>query len=299
MAISPEPKFQTTGIMVRVLIALVPGTAVAVWAFGLRMIPVVVTATFAAVASEVVCIRSFKTIRDGSALVTGILIGLCMPPTVPFWIVAVGSLIGIGIGKHVYGGLGKNLFNPAMVGYVAVLVSFPEQLTHFDAVTGATVLEVVSHRGGSTLVELSGHPSIGFFGAAGYEWVNCAFLLGGAYLCVVRIISWHMPLAVLVGAALPTVLFYDGGSAASWGSPLFHLFAGGTMLTAFFIATDPVTSPSGRVPIWIYGLFVGIATMAIRKYGAWADGYAFAILLANILLPYIERRVPVAKAWNR
>lgn len=285
--------------MVRVLIALAPGTAVVVWAFSLRMIPVVVTAIVAAIATEVVCTRSFKSIRDGSAVVTGLLIGLCVPPTVPFWIVAIGSCIGIGIGKQVYGGLGKNLFNPAMVGYVAVLVSFPEQLTHFDAVTGATALEVVSHRGSSTLLELNDHASMGYIGAAMYEWVNCAFLLGGTYLVFVRIISWHMPLAVMAGIALPAVLFYDGGSAASWGSPVFHLFAGGTMLTAFFIATDPVTSPSGRVQIWIYGTFVGIATMAIRKFGAWADGFAFAILLANILLPIIERRVPVLRSWKR
>lgn len=285
--------------MVRVLIALVPGTAVTVWAFGLRMIPVVVSAMLAAVVMELVCTQSIKSLRDGSAVVTGILLGLCMPPTVPFWIVAIGSCIGIGIGKHVYGGLGKNLFNPAMVGYVAILVSFPEQLTHFDALTGATALEVVSHRGSSTLFELSNHPSLGFFGAVGYEWINCAFLLGGAYLVAIRIISWHMPLAVLIGVAFPTVLFFDGGSAASWGSPLFHLFAGGTMLTAFFIATDPVTSPAGRAQIWVYGLFVGITTMLIRKYGAWADGFAFAILLANVLLPFIERRVAVAQALKR
>ena len=285
--------------MVRVLIALVPGTAVTVWAFGLRMITVVISATLAAVVMEVVCTRSFKSIGDGSALVTGILLGLCMPPTVPLWIVAIGSCVGIGIGKHVYGGLGKNLFNPAMVGYVAILVSFPEQLTHFDALTGATALEVVSHRGSSTLSELGNHPSFGYFGATGYEWVNCAFFVGGVYLVAVRIISWHMPLAVLLGVAFPAVLFFDGGSAASWGSPLFHLFAGGTMLTAFFIATDPVTSPSNLTQIWIYGLFVGIAAMMIRKYGAWADGLAFAILLANILLPFIERRVPVVQAMRR
>ena len=285
--------------MVRVLIALVPGTAVTVWAFGLRMIPVVISATLAAVVMEVVCTRSIKSIRDGSALVTGILLGLCMPPTVPLWIVAIGSCVGIRIGKHVYGGLGKNLFNPAMVGYVAILISFPEQLTHFDALTGATALEIVSHRGSSTLSELSNHPSIGYFGATGYEWVNCGFFIGGVYLVAVRIVSWHMPLAVLVGVAFPAVLFFDGGSAASWGSPLFHLFAGGTMLTAFFIATDPVTSPSNRAQIWIYGIFIGIVTMMIRKYGAWADGFAFAVLLANILLPFIERKVPVAKAMRR
>ncbi len=277
----------------RVVVALVPGVGVSVWVFGLRMTLVVVAATASALVAEMACTRSLKTLKDCSALVTGLLIGLCLPPTVPLWIAALASVIGVGIGKHAFGGLGNNMFNPAMVGYAAVLVSFPVQLTHFDAVTGATALEVVAHRGGSTLTELFGHPSMGFIGSATHEWVNFAFLLGGLYLIVVRIIPWHLPAAVLMGMALPTVLFYDSGSTASWGSPLFHWFAGGTMLTSFFIATDPVTSPSKAGEQWIFGLIVGSLTMLIRQYGTWADGFAFAILIANVLLPFIERRVSV------
>ena len=279
--------------MVRVIVALAPGLAVVVWVFGVRMIAVVAVSVIAALATEAACTRSLKTLKDSSALITGLLIGLCMPPIVPFYVVAIASLIGIGLGKHAFGGLGNNLFNPAMVGYAAVLVSFPEQLTHYDAVSGATALEVVAHRGGATLAEVSNHPSLGYIGSVEFEWVNGAFLLGGFYLVIVRIVTWHMPTAVIVGVVLPTILFYDGGSASSWGSPLFHCFAGGTMLTAFFIATDPVTSPSRPGQQWVYGLLVGGLTMLIRKYGSWADGFAFAVLLANVLLPFIERRVPI------
>ncbi len=285
--------------MVRVVVALVPGLAVSAWLLGARILVVVFVCTAVAVATEMACTRSFKHLKDFSAVVSGLLIGLCMPPTVPLWIAGVASLVGVGLGKHAFGGLGKNLFNPAMVGYAAVLVSFPEQLTQYDAITGATALEVVSHRGASTLSELSGHASLGYIGAKTHEWINGAFLIGGCYLVAIRVVSWHMPLAVIVGVALPTTLFYDAGSASSWGSPLFHCFAGGTMLTAFFIATDPVTSPSNTHQQWIYGLLIGSITMVIRKYGSWADGFAFAILLANVALPLIEGKARPRTIWNR
>lgn len=285
--------------MVRVVIALVPGLAVTAWAIGVRALLVVVVSTVAAVATEVVCTRAFRHLRDFSAVVSGLLIGLCMPPSVPLWIAGIASVIGVGLGKHAFGGLGKNLFNPAMVGYAAVLVSFPDQLTHYDAVTGATALEVVSHRGGATLSELTGHSSLGYIGAKGYEWINSAFLVGGLYLVAIRVASWHIPLAVLLGVTLPAAMLFDAGSASSWGSPLFHCFAGGTMLTAFFIATDPVTSPSNARQQWIYGIFIGAVTMLIRKYGSWPDGFAFAVLLANVALPLIEGKSRLSALRNR
>ncbi len=299
MAIGKKSSLTTEGIMVRVVIALVPGLAVAAWALGVRALLVVAVSTVTAVATEVICTRTFKHLSDFSAVVSGALIGLCMPPTVPLWIAGVGSVIGVGLGKHAFGGLGKNLFNPAMVGYAAVLVSFPDQLTHYDAVTGATALEVVSHRGGTTLAELADHSSLGYIGAKSYEWINGAFLVGGCYLVAIRVVSWHMPLAVLLGVIAPTVVFFDAGSASSWGSPLFHCFAGGTMLTAFFIATDPVTSPSNPRQQWIYGFFIGAATMLIRKYGSWPDGFAFAVLLANVALPLIEGKSRITALRNR
>ena len=275
----------------RVAIALVPGICAAAWILGPRVLLVVGMATATAIASEWLCTRKLQPLKDGSAVVTGLLIGLCLPSTAPLWIVGLASLIGIGLGKHAYGGLGNNLFNPAMVGYVAVLISFPEQLTQYDALSGATALEVLAHRGASTLSEISNHPAMGIVGSMHHEWINVALLLGGLYLVIVRIISWHMPLAVLIGLSIPSFLFFDAGSASSWGSPLFHWFAGGTMLTAFFIATDPVTSPNRPAQQWVIGLFVGLVTMLIREFGSWPDGFAFAILLANALLPLVERTV--------
>ena len=276
--------------MARVAFALVPGIAIAVWAFGYRMIFIVIAGTIAALLTEIACARSLKVIKDGSALITGLLVALCMPPTVPLWIVAIASLVAIGIGKHAFGGLGNNLFNPAMVGYVAVLVSYPEKMTQYDAITGATALEVIAHEGNFSLVELTGHTALGLVGATGHEWVNAAFLLGGCYLCFARVISWHMPASVLLGAGLAAALLYDGNSVINWESPLFHWFAGATMLTAFFIATDPVTSPSRSVQVWIYGLGVGVVALLIRRFGSWPDGFAFSILLANVCLPLIEKR---------
>lgn len=274
--------------MLRVLLALIPGLVVSTWFLGFQFLYVVTSATLSALCGEVICRRSFSDLKDGSAIVTGLLTGLCLPPATPLWIAALGGFVGITLGKHVFGGLGRNLFNPAMVGYAFVLVSFPEQLTHYDAITGATALEIVAHRGGQTLADIATNPAFGFIGSRQYEFINVAHMVGGVILVSTRVIGWRLPLATLLGLALPFILFYDGGSSSSWGSPLFHLLAGGTMLTAFFIATDPVTSPSIPLQQWCYGLFVGSMTALIRTFGTWPDGFAFAILLANILLPLIE-----------
>lgn len=274
--------------MVRVLLALLPGMAVSVWLFGIASLLIAITATLCSVLGEAVCRRGFSDLKDGSAAVTGLLIAFCLPPTTPLWIAGLAGFLGITLGKHVFGGLGQNLFNPAMVGYALVLVSFPAELTHFDAVTGATALEVVSHRGGQTLADIGSLTAFGYIGDRHHEFLNLAFLIGGLGLIATKVVKWRLPLATLLGLSIPFILFYDNGSSSSWGSPLFHLFAGGTMLTAFFIATDPVTSPSSARLQWIYGLFVGSITAVIRTFGAWPDGFAFAILLANVLLPLME-----------
>ncbi len=281
--------------MVRVLIALIPGFATTVWFYGYTIVFIVAISTVSAVLTEIACTRQLKDIRDGSAIVTGGLVGLCIPPTAGLWIPAIASAVGISLGKHVYGGLGKNLFNPAMVGYVFVLVCFPMQLTYFDAVTGATALEVISHKEGRTIDEISELAAFGLVGAQNFEWINLAFLVGGLYLLVTRIINWVIPFFLLVGLGLPAWLLFDGGSTHSLGSPLFHWFTGGTMLTTFFIATDPVTSPSRRLDQMIYGLFIGGLTLVIRQWGSAPDGLAYAILMANMLLPLLEQRKRTTK----
>ena len=274
--------------MVRVLLALIPGMVVSVWFFGVGPLYLAAASTSTALCGELICRRSISDLKDGSAAVTGLLIALCLPPTTPVWIAALAGFAGITLGKHVFGGLGRNLFNPAMVGYALVLVSFPEQLTHFDAVTGATALEIVAHRNGQTLSDVIENPAFGFIGARHYEFVNLAYLVGGVFLIATKIISWRLPVATLLGLSILFTVFYDSGSSSSWGSPLFHLFAGGTMLTAFFISTDPVTSPSMPAQQWMIGVFVGATTALIRTFGSWPDGFAFAILMANVLLPIIE-----------
>lgn len=274
--------------MIHVAVALLPGLGVSVWLLGSKMLIVVVISTVAAVITEVVGTRSFQSVRDGSAVITGMLIGLCLPPTVALWIPLVAAISAITLGKLVFGGLGKNLFNPAMVGYALVLVAFPMQLIYLDGMTGATALDVLKHHEGNSMRALANHPAFGSIGARQFEWFNLAFLIGGIYLVLLRIVPWILPLSVLLGVAVPALVLYPITEAHSFGTPWFHLFAGGTMLTAFFIATDPVTSPSTKLPQIIFGFFVGSVAFFIRCFGTWADGFAFAILLGNALLPILE-----------
>ena len=275
--------------MVHVMVALLPGLIVQVWLGDWRTLIVIGVSTIAAVATEVVCTRSTRDLIDGSAFVTGLLIGLCLPATTPWFVCIVASVIAVAIAKHAFGGLGNNVFNPAMAGYAAVLVAYPAFVVEFDVVSGATALEQLAHRGSTTIEEVSNSLAFGAFGAATHEWINLAFLGGGLYLFAVRVISPLLPFCVIAGIGVTAFLLDDGGSSTSHGSPLFNWFAGGTMLTAFFIATDPVTSPSNRAGIVIYALGVGALAMLIRKYSSWPDGFAFAVLLANCFVPLLER----------
>ncbi len=239
-------------------------------------------------------------LKDYSALVTAVLLGLCIPPTSPWWLSLIGIFFAIVIAKHLYGGLGQNLFNPAMVAYAVLLIAFPIEMTNWtiplgleqdlDAYTGATALDLFrNERGGLLVSEFWSQNSVfGTLSSIGWEWVNLGFLLGGLLLLYKRIIGWQIPLAMLGSLVLMSALFYDGGSSVSGGSPMMHLFGGGTMLGAFFIATDPVTAsttPKGRL---IYGALIGIVTYIIRVWGAYPDGIAFAVLLGNFAAPFID-----------
>lgn len=256
------------------------------------------------------------TLLDGSALVTGLLLALALPPLAPWWIPVIGSLFAIIIAKQLYGGLGYNPFNPAMVGYVVLLISFPLEMTlwpaagkypdlastfslfftgslpgagSIDAVTMATPLDTVRTRLGlgDTLTELRSGALFGLAGGAGWEWVNLWFLAGGLFMLKLRVIQWRIPASMLAGLALTALVFhlYDPDTYAS---PLFHLFSGAAMLGAFFIATDPVsasTTPRGR--LW-FGFGIGILTWVIRTWGGYPDGVAFAVLLMNLAAPTID-----------
>ncbi|HEX7080097.1 MAG TPA: electron transport complex subunit RsxD [Gammaproteobacteria bacterium] len=315
-------------IMRRVLLALVPAAAAYTWFFGFGLLINFVIAALAALVTEAAILKlrrrpTRRALRDCSALVTAALLAFALPPLLPWWIPALGGFVGIALAKQLYGGLGKNLFNPAMVAYVLLLVSFPIQMTQWvpprmgdidyrplgfvgtlryslyeelppsqslDALTRATPLDTVKEglRSQRTFEELRGLSLIGTFGGRGWEWVNNFIALGGLYLLYAGIIRWQIPVAVLAGLLVPAGLLHLLDSSR-FPSPAFHLFSGAAMLGAFFIATDPVsaaTSDRGRL---VYGAGIGVLTYAIRTWGGYPDGLAFAVLLMNAAVPLIDR----------
>jgi Na+-translocating ferredoxin:NAD+ oxidoreductase subunit D len=289
-------------VMFQVLLALVPVLAVQVYLFGPGPLRLVAVACVTALACEALALAlrrrsSQAALRDGSVLVTAALLPLAVPPLLPWWLIAFGTAVAVLIGKHAYGGLGQNPFNPAMVGYAVLLVSFPLEMTRWpvpgpewDALTGATALDALRTglRQGYTMEEVRAGAGFGRVGAAGAEWVNLAALAGGAWLLARRIIRWHIPVGVLAGLAVPAALAHGLDPGAHAGAT-FHLASGAAMLGAFFIATDPVsaaTSDRGRL---IYGAGIGLLTWIIRSWGGYPDGVAFAVLLMNLAVPLLDR----------
>lgn len=289
-----------------VLLALVPGIAVYALLFGFGVLRNLALAVVACLLFEAVALRLRHRplkpfLTDGSALVTGVLLALTLPPTAPWWIAVVGSLFAIGLGKQVYGGLGYNPFNPAMVGYVVLLISFPVQMTAWpgmqplwssapDAVSAATALDHVRTQLAldRTLTEIGGDGAIGWAAGAGWEWIALAWLAGGIYMLWRGTIRWQIPAGMLAGLTLIALPFW-AIDPDRYASPLFHWLAGATMLGAFFIATDPVsaaTTPRGRL---LYGALIGVLVYIIRTWGGYPDGVAFAVLLLNICAPTIDR----------
>jgi electron transport complex protein RnfD len=304
-----------------VLLALLPGSLCAAWLFGWGVLVNILLAGLAAITAEAAMLMARKrpvlpVLQDGSALLTGVLLALALPPLAPWWIPVIGSLFAIVIAKQLYGGLGYNPFNPAMAGYVVLLISFPRELSLWpatgqvlslqdtlllvfsgslpdtltlDAITMATPLDAVKTRLGlsETLTEIRDSAVFGSFAGAGWEWLNLWFLLGGLWLLQQKIIKWQIPAGMLGGLFLTALLFY-AWNPDIYPSPLFHLFSGAAMLGAFFIATDPVsasTTPRGRL---YYGLGIGVLTYVIRTWGGYPDGVAFAVLLMNMAAPTID-----------
>lgn len=310
--------------MRRVLYALVPGTLVCIGLFGWGVLVNLVIACITAVACEALMLRLRRRpaglfLTDYSAIVTAVLLALALPALAPWWLTVVATAFAIVIAKHLYGGLGYNPFNPAMIGYVVALISFPLPMTQWvtpqasqsltplqtvqfqftgtlpagvalDGVTAATPLDSVKTQLGlkHTIAEIHERsPVFGSFGADAWEWVNLAFLVGGVWMLFSGVIRWHIPVGLLGGLALCALLFYlfdqDG-----YPDPGFHLFGGGAMLGAFFIATDPVTASTTDRGRLIYGAGIGILTYVIRTWGGYPDGIAFAVLLMNMAVPTID-----------
>ena len=297
----------THRMMLWVMLALVPGGATSVYFFGIGILANLGVAIITAILLEASILKlrqqSFSKLLDLSAIVTAALLALALPPTLPLWMVATGIAFAIIFGKHIYGGLGQNTFNPAMVGYAMLIISFPLAMSTWprppiaasgllevlDGVTAATPLDVMKFRGALTVNEVW-QPDKGFdrWAGIGWQWINLAYLLGGLMLVYFRVARWQAAAAMLATLAILATLYYDDGGGASLGSPLFHLFSGGTMLVAFFIVTDPVTSPDSPPGLLIFGAGVGLLIFIIRTFGAYPDGAAFAILMMNALVPLIE-----------
>lgn len=280
------------GVMFRVSAALVPVAVAAIWCFGVGVLTNLVVAIAAGMAMEAAWAfwrnGSLEAAADGSAPVTCALIALAAPPGLPAAMMVFAVAVALLLAKHAFGGVGRNVFNPAMVGYAAALVAWPAPFGDWDALTGATALDALRFREGATIAEAWAGPAFGAIGGRGFEVVNVAALAGGLYLCAARIANWRFPAAVLAGLGACAALGYDSGSSASFGSPLFHWFAGGTMLAAFFVATDPVAAPARPAAQWLFGLLIGALIYVIRAFGAWPDGIAFAVLLGNVAAPALD-----------
>lgn len=284
---------------------MLPGIGVLAlaWPEGILLNLLVATAT--AALTEAACLRLRGSLirprlADGSAMLTAVLIGLALPPGCSPAVIAIAVAIGLGIGKHAYGGLGSNLFNPAMVGYAAVLVSFPAALATWpplvDGSTGATLLSSLTNERSATLADLAaGDYGFGRYGGAHLEWAGLAFAAGGLALAVLKLLAWRVSAGMILALVISGFLGYDNGSSSSLGSPLQHLLSGGTLLAAFFVLTDPVTHPADRRGQWLFGLFVGAMIFVIRSWAAYPDGIAFAVLLGNAITPWLSRALAPAR----
>jgi electron transport complex protein RnfD len=292
----------TSAVTTTVLLALIPGAIVQTTLFGIGTVTNVATALLSAAAVEAVIGRlrgqpPIGLLRDGSACITASLIALSLPPGVPFVVVIGAVVVAVAIAKHAFGGAGNNLFNPAMVGYAAILLCSPHLLvwpdpSAVDAVTAPTALDAFKHRGGQTVADVwTRARGFGALGGANWEWLNAAYLAGGITLVALRVVDWRIPITVLATVCILAAAAYDGGSSSSLGSPLFHCFSGGTMLGAFFVATDPVTCPTtprGRV---YFAIVIGATLFVIRAASIYPDGIAFAVLIANAAAPLLNHVV--------
>ncbi len=308
-------------VMTQVCIALVPGIAAYAWLVGPAILVQLVIATLAALLAETAMLRVQNKplslfLSDGSAIVTAWLIALTFPPLAPWWLVVIGTVFAIVVAKHLYGGLGQNPFNPAMVAFAVCIVAFPALMSQWpsvglqlplldqinvilglaprvDALSSATPLDAMKTalklgEGTQDVASLLANQDIyGNFAGRGWEWVAIGYLLGGLWMWQRKLITWHVPVS-FIGA----MTLLSGGlwlvNPAQYASPLFHLLSGGAMLGAFFIATDPVsgcTTPRGKL---IFGAGAGLLAYIIRVFGGYPDGVAFAVLLMNLCAPVID-----------
>ena len=296
--------------MYDVLYALIPAFLVSIYVFGISALIVTSVAVVSCILFEYVIqkylLKTVVTASDGSALITGILLAFNLPSNLPIWMVIVGSLIAIGVAKLSFGGLGYNIFNPALVGRVFLLVSFPVQMTSWptpvennlslvDAVTGETTLGIIKEglMYGETMSTLADKlPStidllLGITSGSVGEMSALALLLGGVFLLARKVITWHIPITVLATMAVMTGIFWLV-DPEQYANPLIHVLSGGAILGAFYMATDLVTSPMTKKGMIIFSIGIGVITVVIRLFGAYPEGISFAIIIMNAFVPLIN-----------
>lgn len=311
--------------MFKVLLALVPGIAAYAWVYGAGILVSLALATSTALVTEAALLKLRQRpiqpyLMDMSAVVTAWLLALSLPALAPWWLVVVGTFFAIVVAKQLYGGLGYNPFNPAMVGYAVLLISFPlimtkwpaplslaahplswsEQLNfifnqtlpaalHVDAISSATPLDYLKTQLmlNKEVPSISLAPIFGQFGGQGQEYVTAAYGLGGLYLWQQRIISWHLPTAFLLMLAAISGIFYLV-DPSHFANPLFHVMSGASLLCAFFIITDPVSGPTTPRGKLYFAAGVAVLTYLIRVYGGYPDGVAFSVLIMNMCVPLID-----------
>jgi electron transport complex protein RnfD len=311
---TPDNRLQQA--MKLVLLAALPGLLALFWWYGWGVLVNLLLAIVAALMVEAGVARLRQqpiqpALSDGSALVSATLLAAALPPYCPWWLTVMAVASGLLFGKHIYGGVGRNPFNPAMLGFALIMVMFPQPMTHWpahgldltatfqqvfgagqapDAWAQATVLDSLRINKSLTMDELfTSNPAFGRFGGHGVEWVNLAFLAGGLFLLQRRVFGWHAPAGMLGSLFVVSLLFWNGSGSDSQGSPLFHLLSGATMLGAFFIITEPVSGAKTTLARLLFGVGVGLLTYAIRTWGGYPDGVAFAVLLMNLCVPALER----------
>lgn len=308
--ISSSPHIHTqksvSNCMWNVIIALLPACLSALYFFGLGAAIVLFTSVSGCIITEYVIqrymLKGGPTIYNGSAVITGILLALNLPSNLPFWIVLTGAVVSIGIGKMSFGGLGNNIFNPALVGRVFLLISFPSQMTswplpldnrleYLDASTGATILgQLKMHEITYDHINIT-DLIIGNTGGSLGEISALAIIVGFVYLLYKRIITWHIPFSIII-----TVFLF---SICIGADPWVEILSGGLLLGAVFMATDYVTSPMTRGGMVIYGIMIGVITIIIRTWGAYPEGVSFAILIMNGVTPLINRYIKPKRYGER
>ncbi|PLX01179.1 MAG: Na+-transporting NADH:ubiquinone oxidoreductase subunit D [Marinilabiliales bacterium] len=315
LSVSPSPhvagNYSVKKIMYGVIIAMLPALFVSIYYFGLGAIKVTLIAVLSAIFFEWLIQKLFlkgkSTIADGSAIITGMLLAFNVPSNLPCWIIIVGSFVAIAVGKMTFGGLGNNPFNPALVGRVFLLISFPVDMTRWpipeplkfsltDATTGATPLAILKEgvKNGTPVDQLmSKMPDymdyfIGQMGGSLGEVSAIALIIGGIYMLMRKIITWHIPVSMIGAIALFTGILWLV-DPTQYADPLFHLLTGGVLLGAIFMATDMVTSPMTPAGQLVFGLGIGIITVVIRVFGAYPEGVSFAILIMNAVVPLLNK----------